>query len=84
MTVQTDWIEGLSKFETVDELRRSDFYLSDHGRILSFLQTPQLYVNEDASPRLNSFLRVLQWNIEKGKRFDSILDIFRNLSLIHI
>ncbi|MBN2319167.1 MAG: endonuclease/exonuclease/phosphatase family protein [Acidobacteria bacterium] len=82
MTVQTDWIEGLSKFETLDDLRRSDFYLSDHGRILSFLQTPQLFVNEGASPRLNSFLRVVQWNIEKGKRFDSILDIFRNNEIL--
>ena len=57
MTLHADWIENLSKYETVEELRRSDFYLSSHGPILSFLQTPQLFVNKEASPLLDSFLR---------------------------
>ena len=82
MTLHADWIENLSKYETVKELRRSDFYLSSHGPILSFLQTPQLFVNKEASPLLDSFLRVVQWNIEKGKRFNSILDSLRNDAIL--
>jgi len=78
MTVPAGWIENLSKFRTLAELRQSDFFLKNHGRIHSFLQTPQLHSSADAVPRLNSFLRVVQWNIEKGKRFESILDLFRN------
>ena len=82
MTTQSGWIENLSRFETVDELRCSEFYLQNHGRILSFLQTPQLFVHESATPRLNAFLRVVQWNIEKGKRFDPILDLFRSNEIL--
>lgn len=82
MTVQAGWVENLSKYETLDELRRSDFYLSSHGRILSYLQTPQLFVNREASPKLDSFFRVVQWNIEKGKRFHPVLDLLRTNNIL--
>ena len=82
MTEQTVWIENLSKFETVDALYRSDFYSINRGRILTYLQKPHLFFNDAAAPRLNSFLRVVQWNIEKGKRFDSILDLLGNNEIL--
>ncbi len=82
MTEQSAWVKNLSRFETIDALRRSDFYSINGSRMLSYLQKPHLYVNDAAAPRLNSFLRVVQWNIEKGKRFDSILDLFRNNDIL--
>ena len=82
MAPQKDWIENLSKYRTLTELRESDFFLNNDRRIESFFQTPQLYVNAGAAPRLNSFLRIAQWNIEKGKRFDSILDSFHNNEIL--
>jgi endonuclease/exonuclease/phosphatase family metal-dependent hydrolase len=82
MTVPAGWIENLSKYRTLAELRQSDFFLNNNGRIQSFLQTPLLHSSADAVPRLKSFLRVVQWNIEKGKRFDSILDCFRNNEIL--
>jgi endonuclease/exonuclease/phosphatase family metal-dependent hydrolase len=82
MTLRAGWIENLSKFRTLAELRQSDFFLKNSGCIQSFLKTPQLHSSADAAPRLNSFLRVVQWNIEKGKRFDSILDCFQNNEIL--
>ncbi len=77
MTLPPGCIEELSTYETVDELRRSDYYSKNRERILACLQTPQLFANEGVVPRLDTFLRVVQWNIEKGKRFDSILELLR-------
>jgi len=82
MALQEDWIENLSKYTTLAELRGSDFFLNNDRRIQSFLQTPQLYRSAGAVPCLSSFLRIVQWNIEKGKCFDSILDCFRNNEIL--
>jgi endonuclease/exonuclease/phosphatase family metal-dependent hydrolase len=78
MATHADWIEKLSNFKTLAELRASDFFLNNRTQIESFLRTPRIHGCEGSVPRLNSFLRVAQWNIEKGKRFDSILGCLRN------
>ncbi|MBN2243184.1 MAG: endonuclease/exonuclease/phosphatase family protein [Acidobacteria bacterium] len=75
MTFEADWIGNLSEYGTLDELRRSAFYAASRARILSYLETPQFFLSGTASPRLQAFLRVAQWNIEKGRRFDSILGL---------
>ncbi len=61
----------------MEELRRSGFYADYGERIESLLKTPQLRARPEAKPRLRSFLRIAQWNIEKGKHFDAILDRLR-------
>jgi endonuclease/exonuclease/phosphatase family metal-dependent hydrolase len=78
MELETGWLEDLRRYKTLVELKRSALY-SDYGKkIEKFLKTPQLISRPNAVPRLNSFLRIVQWNIEKGKRFDSILDLLQN------
>jgi len=78
MELETSWLEGLRGYKTLVELKRSAFY-SDYGnRIETFLKTAQLKSQPNAVPRLNSFLRIVQWNIEKGKQFDSILNLLQS------
>jgi len=78
MDLPASWIGNLRKFETLDELRHSVFYAECGAAIETYLKTPQLFVNSEAQPRLRSFLRVAGWNIEKGRRFDGVLETFRN------
>lgn len=68
------WIENLRKYHTMAELRRSPFFLDFGERIESYLRTPQIIEVQAATPRLESFVRVVQWNIEKGKRLDAIIE----------
>ena len=72
--MQPCWLENLRKYKTLDILRRSTFFADCGEQIEQFLKTPQIASYPGASPRLDSFLRAAQWNIEKGKRFDAILD----------
>ena len=72
MELQAFWLENLRKYSTLDELRRSAFFGDCGERLQRFLRTPQIFPFPNAVPRLRSFLRVAQWNIEKGKRFDAI------------
>lgn len=74
MSLYQEWIENLQNFETLPELQKSGFFAVNGKSIVSFLGSPQIHRRPDASPRLNAFLRAVQWNIEKGKRFDIILD----------
>jgi len=82
MNVYQEWIENLKSFETLDGLQKSDFFSINGEEILSFFQTPKIHVHSDAVPRLNAFLRIAQWNIEKGKRFDPILNYFQNNEIL--
>lgn len=76
------WLENLRKYRTRFELERSPFFSQYGGRIEQFLKTPQIWTHPEAVPLLNSFLRVMQWNIEKGKRFDAILDLLRTSKIL--
>jgi endonuclease/exonuclease/phosphatase family metal-dependent hydrolase len=67
------WIDNLRGYKTLEELHRSDFFAEEGTRIQNFLTTPHLFYLPDATPRLRSFLRVVQWNIEKGKHVDAIV-----------
>jgi endonuclease/exonuclease/phosphatase family metal-dependent hydrolase len=72
------WLENLQRYQTLKELRHSDFYADCGMQIEQFLATPQIVVSPRAVPRLSSFLRVAQWNIEKGKQFHAILQLLEN------
>ncbi len=74
MELQGFVLENLRAHRTIAGLHQSAFY-ADYGKQLeSFLKTPQFYACPGARPRLRSFLRMAQWNIEKGKRFHEVLD----------
>lgn len=71
-------IENLKKFETFDELRRSDAYLKHASELDNLFNEPKVYRSQQASPRLTDFLRVVEWNIERGTRFQGIVEVLNN------
>ena len=82
MELKAFWLENLRKYKTLLELERSPFFSECENQIKQFLKTPQSWTHPEAVPRLNSFLRVMQWNIEKGKRFDAILNLLRTNEIL--
>ncbi len=66
-----DWVQQLREYPTLSALRQSSFYANTGTEIEAFLSTPEVVARETA-PRVHSFLRVAQWNLEKGKHFEQI------------
>lgn len=64
---------NLSRYPTLAELRASPFFADCHNEIERLLGTAEVIDCAAASPRLSSFIRVAQWNIEKGRRAAGIL-----------
>jgi endonuclease/exonuclease/phosphatase family metal-dependent hydrolase len=67
-------VENLKRFATFEQLRRSDFYHEHHREISRLLNEPRVYPFPGSRPRLESFLRVIEWNIERGTRLEGIVD----------
>jgi endonuclease/exonuclease/phosphatase family metal-dependent hydrolase len=67
-------IENLRKYGTLAELRKSSFYAESHLELDRLFDTPEIILSPAASPRLGSFVRVAQWNIERGRRWSQVLD----------
>jgi endonuclease/exonuclease/phosphatase family metal-dependent hydrolase len=75
-------VKELLRFSTFDELRRSDFYREHEAELKRLLDEPKVHLAEDAEPRLRSFLRVVEWNIERGTRFEGIVEVLNNHPVI--
>ncbi len=73
MPPHDDLLEGLRAQRTLADLRRSSFYAGHGARIESILSTPEICPYAAAAPRLNTFVRVAQWNIEKGKCWQDVV-----------
>src|SRR5713226_2025719 len=71
-------VTGLRRFATFSELRRSQFYEAHKPEIVRLLNEPRVYRFDDVRPRLRSFLRVVEWNIERGSRLAGIIEVLNN------
>lgn len=67
-------VEQLRRFDTFAELRRSDFFQTHRAELARVLDEPRIYEASGARPRLRSFLRVVEWNIERGTQLEGIID----------
>lgn len=65
----------LRRFATFEELRRSQFYQEHRAELSRLLDDPRVYRCSEARPRLQSFLRVVEWNIERGSRLEGIVEV---------
>ena len=74
ITSNQELVDHLKRFATFDELRRSDFYRQHKTELCRLLDEPQVFEFQGAQPRLHSFLRVVEWNIERGARLEGIVD----------
>jgi endonuclease/exonuclease/phosphatase family metal-dependent hydrolase len=75
-------VKELLGFPTFDGLRRSDFYREHEGELRRLLREPKVYACEGARPRLGAFLRVVEWNIERGTQFEGIVEVLNNHAVI--
>jgi endonuclease/exonuclease/phosphatase family metal-dependent hydrolase len=71
-------ISNLSRYPTLADLRASAFFADCHDEIDRLLGTAEVIACGAASPRLSSFIRVAQWNIEKGRRAADILQTLQH------
>jgi endonuclease/exonuclease/phosphatase family metal-dependent hydrolase len=68
----------LRQFRTFRELRGSDWFKNSKPRITDLLERPRVINSSTATPRIRSFLRVVEWNIERGTRLKGIIDTLNN------
>jgi hypothetical protein len=68
-------VDQLKRFATFEELRRSEFYRERATELRRLLDEPRVYEFPEARPRLRSFLRVVDWNIERGARLEGVIEI---------
>src|ERR1051325_2899435 len=68
-------VEQLRRFDTFAALRRSDFFHTHRAELARVLDEPRVYESSSARPRLRAFLRVVEWNIERGTRLDGIIHV---------
>jgi endonuclease/exonuclease/phosphatase family metal-dependent hydrolase len=73
-TSNQNLVENLRSFPTFELLRRSDFYREHESELRRLLDEPRVYEFPGARPRLRSFLRVIEWNIERGARLEGIVE----------
>jgi endonuclease/exonuclease/phosphatase family metal-dependent hydrolase len=71
-------IAELKGFRTLSELRSSKRYQYHKAYLSTLLETPCLFPARSPRPRINDFVRIAHWNIEKGKHLDSIIKAFRD------
>ena len=71
-------IDDLGGFDTFEELRRSAVFGRRAAELDRLFGQPKLYPSERARPRLSSFLRVVEWNIERGTRLDGIVHVLNS------
>jgi len=71
-------IENLRNYGTLAELHQSSFFAECRAEIGSLLRNPEVSAFPAALPHLSSFLRIVQWNIEKGKGYPAILENLRS------
>lgn len=65
----------LRRFATFEQLRHSRFFKVHEAEIRRLLDEPRVYRSENARPRLRSFLRVVEWNIERGAHLEGIVGV---------
>ncbi len=69
-------LDNLKKYRTLGELRSAPFFANCTSEIESLLATPEIIPCDTAAPRLSVFVRIAQWNLEKGKKLEAAVRMF--------
>jgi endonuclease/exonuclease/phosphatase family metal-dependent hydrolase len=75
---------GLARHERIGDLRASPFFAEVREEIESELATPRILRRADAVPGITRFLRIAQWNIEKGVRLGSVLSTLQSDAVLRL
>ncbi len=68
-------VDQIKRFATFEEFRNSEFYREHETELRHLLDEPRVYKFPEARPRLQSFLRVVEWNIERGTHLEGIIEV---------
>jgi len=68
-------VAELGRYRNMRQLRQSLPFRRHEAALKQLFNQPRTYLEESAKPRLTSFLRVVAWNIECGKRLDGVIDV---------
>lgn len=68
----------LLRFSTFEELRNSEVYRAHSFELSHLLDEPRIYRATNPRLRLRSFLRIVEWNIERGSRLDGIVNVLNS------
>ena len=71
-------LENLRRYATLAELRSTEFFARHRREIEDLLGQPVILEGPAITPRLKSFLRVAQWNLERGTQYGQILETLRS------
>jgi endonuclease/exonuclease/phosphatase family metal-dependent hydrolase len=69
-------VDELRRFPTLRALYESETYRLNQQALFWILGVPQPYILDNVQPRVRDFIRVVQWNIEKGKSFGGLVENF--------
>ncbi len=75
-------LAGLRSFASIAELRASEFYARSRDKLEALLSAIEVYFCPEARPRTGDFLRLACWNIEGGKAYEAIAELFRSHPLL--
>jgi len=75
-------VRQLERFGTLKELHASAFFTEHQSKLESILNTPDINLCPDATPRIRDFLRIAHWNIERGNNFDGVLHYLRTIQML--
>jgi endonuclease/exonuclease/phosphatase family metal-dependent hydrolase len=67
-------VESLNPFTDFKQMRGSDEYRRHQQTLEALFNQPRIYSSSEAEPRLQSFLRVVVWNIERGAQLEGIIE----------
>ena len=70
-------VAELERFATFEDLRASAFFRTHAEDLRRLLHEPRIYRAPNPEPRLQAFLRVVEWNIERGSRLEGIVDVLK-------
>jgi endonuclease/exonuclease/phosphatase family metal-dependent hydrolase len=76
-------VQNLAGFGKLSELHSSLFYSDRCREIEQVLTIPEVYSHPDPIPNLRDFVRVVQWNIEKGRKLDEVLALIESHPALH-
>jgi endonuclease/exonuclease/phosphatase family metal-dependent hydrolase len=67
-------VESLEPFKSFQEARASQAYRQHERTLDGLFKEPRIYETAAATPRLQAFLRVVVWNIERGTQLEGIIE----------
>jgi endonuclease/exonuclease/phosphatase family metal-dependent hydrolase len=71
-------LQQLRKFRTLAELHGSPFFAESSKELDAIVTTPEIVHCSRAVPRLSSFVRVAQWNLEKGRCWERAVELIQS------